>query len=107
MRPSVALSVNTLDPFLYASFIAASPFFLCLCMLQRVGLDFLNLRLIDYEESMDAFAGFRVHHLQPAPTSLREVCLQRPTQTEGETTATAFLVEELRLVRRRDGRLLW
>ena len=95
------------------------PFFLSLCLPQRVDLDFLNLRLIDYEESMDAFAGFRVHHLQPAPTSLREACLQRPTQTEGETTATAFLVEELRLVRRggrregdvvvreRGGKVMW
>lgn len=66
-----------------------------------MGLDFLNLRLIDYEVSMDAFTGFRVHHLTPSPSSLREVCLQRPMQTEGETTPTASLVEELRLVRER------
>ena len=62
-------------------------------------LDIFNLRLIDYEQSMDAFAGFRVHRLQPSSSSLRDVCLQRPSQTEGETTATSCLVEELRLVR--------
>jgi E1A-binding protein p400 len=63
--------------------------------LQFVDLDTYNLKMADYEMSMDAFAAFRIHNLQPTSSALLEVCLQRAVKTEGETTPANPLLEGL------------
>ena len=61
-------------------------------------LDTYNLKMADYEMSMDAFAAFRIHNLQPTSSALLEVCLQRAVKTEGETTPANPLLEGLTMV---------